>query len=393
MQFVVAVLNVQTMTKGLNLLDKFYLAAVCAAVPGLGRTKVLRLVKILGSAQAVFESDFQTLFATGVCNQESITNFLKTRKSYLPQKLEFFCSREGVELITIFDEGYPQSLRQISDPPLVLYVHGKLPVSDYNIAVVGSREASHYGVKAAAVFASALARENIHIISGGARGIDTAAHEACLAAGGKTVAVLGCGLDIVYPAANRKLFKRIAENGAVVSEYPPGTPPRSQHFPARNRIIVGLSRGVLVAEAARKSGALITANIAADEGREVYCVPGNIFEGSSIGCHDLIRTGAKLVDSPQDILEDRLNWQFAMSRMPVEQDMFAALEQTVTKVKLSPVSELGQQILATLSQGALSLEEITEQSGEELSVISMELLDLQLNGYVEIDRAQKYYRL
>ncbi len=374
-------------------MDIYYLAAVCAAVPGLGRTKVTQLIKILGSAQAVLEADAKTLLATGVSKPENVANFLVTRKLDLPKKLEVFCNQHGVQLLSIYDESYPKCLRQISDPPLVLYVRGELPVSDYNIAVVGSREASHYGMKAAAVFATALARENITVISGGARGIDTAAHEASLAAGGKTVAVLGCGIDIAYPASNRKLFNRIIENGAVISEYPPGTPPRSQHFPARNRIIVGLSRGVLVAEAARKSGALITANIAADEGREVYCVPGNIFEGNSIGCHDLIRTGAKLVDSTQDILEDKLNWQYAMSIKPVEQNMFANLEQPVMEVKLPPASELGQKILAMLSQGALALEEITEQSGEELPIISMELLDLQLNGYVEQDMAQRYYRL
>lgn len=150
-----------------------------------------------------------------------------------------------------------------------------------------------------------MTREGIPIISGGAKGIDTAAHEACLQAGGTTVAVLGCGLDIVYPPENAKLFARIAEQGALVTEYPPGVPPAAANFPARNRIIVGLSQAVLVAEAGKRSGAVITANIAADEGREVYCVPGNIFDGGSIGCHELIRTGAKLVDMPQDILDDK----------------------------------------------------------------------------------------
>ncbi len=374
-------------------MDNFHLAAVCAVVPGLGRTKILQLIKFFGSAKAVLEADVSALLATGICKPENVFNFVQTRKLDLPKKLETFCNLQGIKILSIYDEEYPISLRQINDPPLVLYVRGTLPDSAYNVAIVGSREASHYGLKAAAAFSTVLAREHIPVISGGARGIDSAAHEACLAAGGKTIAVLGCGIDIDYPASNRKLFARIAENGAVISEYPPGTPPRSQHFPARNRIIVGLSRGVLVAEAARKSGAIITANIAADEGREVYCVPGNIFEGTSVGCHDLIRNGAKLVDNPQDILEDKLSWQLAMSRKPVEQDIFAGLVQSINEEKMLPKTELGQKILDFLKQGALSLEEITEQSGEELSAISMELLDLQLNGYVEQDRVQRYYRL
>ena len=182
----------------------------------------------------------------------------------------------------------------------------------------------------------------------------------------------------------------------MISEYPPGTAPMAINFPARNRIIVGLSRAIVVAEAARKSGALITAHIAADEGREVYCVPGNIFDGSSVGCHDLIRQGAKLVDSVADILEDKAAWQIAMQNKIFQPSIFASVEEkaiTSFEAKPLPATELGKKIIALLQQGPLSLEEITEQSGEAVPIISMELLELQLAGYIDVDRAQRYFRL
>ncbi len=266
-----------------------------------------------------------------------------------------------------------------------------------NLAIVGSREASPYGLKAAAYFAEAFAKERIPVISGGARGIDTSAHKACLQAGGITVAVLGCGIDICYPAENRKLFASIAESGAVITEFAPGTEPKAYNFPARNRIIVGLARGVLVAEAARKSGAIITAGIAADEAREVYCVPGNIFTGSSIGCHDLIRTGAKLVDGPQDIFEDMQDW-YSRNNI-IQQDIFKMPEpdskNTIEKEikNMDGMSVVSKKLLRLLLQGPLSLEELTEQSGEPFADVSMELLNLQVEGLITADQAQRYYRI
>lgn len=379
-------------------MDTLYLAAVCAVVPGLGRSRIPKLLQAFGSAKALFEAGRDDLLATGMCEPKNIVQFITKRNFDLPRKLEAFCKINGVQLVSIYDEAYPQALREIHDPPLVLYVRGQIPSTSYAIGVVGSRDATHYGLKAASVFAKGLAKEGIPIISGGAKGIDAAAHEAALQAGGSTVAVLGCGLDIAYPSGNQKLFERIARQGAVISEYPPGTAPMAINFPARNRIIVGLSRGIVVAEAARKSGALITAHIAADEGREVYCVPGNIFEGTSIGCHDLIRKGAKLVDSVADILEEKQAWQFAMRRKIFQPNIFTAAEQPpkplpVYERKPLPASDLGKKILALLQQGPLSLEEITEHSGASVPEVSMELLELQVAGYLEVDRAQRYFRL
>lgn len=373
-------------------MDTLYLAAVCAVVPGLGRSRIPDLINALGSARAVFEASVATLTATGLCAPRAVQNFISNRDAHLPQRLDYFCRHNGVQILGYTDAAYPQSLRQLSDKPLVLYVKGELPQANYALAIVGSRRCSEYGVRAAGYFAKAMTREGIPIISGGAKGIDTAAHEACLQAGGVTVAVLGCGLDIVYPSENAKLFARIAEQGALVTEYPPGVPPAAANFPARNRIIVGLSQAVLVAEAGRRSGAVITANIAADEGREVYCVPGNIFDGSSVGCHELIRTGAKLVDMPQDILEDKRSWQQAMNRRLTQPSIFDCAPQEPKPAPAPVTTELGAKLLALLQAGALSLEKLTEQSGAAFAAVSMELLDLQAAGLVATDHAQRYYR-
>lgn len=373
-------------------MDTLYLAAVCAVVPGLGRSRIPDLINALGSARAVFEASAATLTATGLCTPRAVQNFISNRDARLPQRLDYFCRHNGVQILAYTGTDYPQSLQNLSDKPLVLYVKGELPQANYALAIVGSRRCTEYGVRAAGYFAKAMTREGIPIISGGAKGIDTAAHEACLQAGGTTVAVLGCGLDIVYPSENAKLFARIAEQGALVTEYPPGVPPAAANFPARNRIIVGLSQAVLVAEAGKRSGAVITANIAADEGREVYCVPGNIFDGSSIGCHELIRTGAKLVDMPQDILDDKRSWQQAMNRRITQPNIFDCAPQEPKPAPAPVTTELGAKLLALLQAGALSLEKLTEQSGAAFAAVSMELLDLQAAGLVATDQAQRYYR-
>lgn len=381
-------------------MNNLYLAAICATT-GLGRAKLPKLIQRLGGARAVFEADAKTLLATGLYREDSVQKFLGLRDLQLPAKLAAFCKREQVQLLSLSDEAYPDSLRQINDPPLVLYVKGSLPQTPYAVAIVGSREATPYGVRVAQYFAKALTHETLPIISGGARGIDTAAHEACLKAGGKTVAVLGCGIDVAYPAGNKPLFNAIvAAGGAVVTEYPPKTPPINKNFPARNRIIVGLSRAVLVAEAGVRSGAVITANIAADEGRDVYCVPGNIFDRTSIGCHDLIRNGAKLVDAVQDILEDKQRWYEAQRRKICQPSIFDC---TDNKLQAEPAvttqmqpkiqsTELGSRLLELLRAGAQSLEHLTEKSGASFAAVSMELLDLQVAGLVAVDQAQRYYR-
>ncbi|MHB8896336.1 MAG: DNA-processing protein DprA [Candidatus Geothermincolia bacterium] len=210
----------------------------------------------------------------------------------------------GISVVVRGESSYPGILAQIHDPPTAIFVRGILPRNPAGIAIVGSRKATPYGLEAARWLAEGLAAEGACVVSGAASGIDTAAHAGALDSGGPTVAVLGCGVDVVYPRSNARLYERIKENGALLSEYFPGTEPRPFHFPARNRIIAGLSRAVIVVEASEKSGALITADFALAEGRDVMAVPGQVFSANSKGTHILIRSGAALVASPNDVLAE-----------------------------------------------------------------------------------------
>lgn len=384
--------------------DHFYLAALCATVPGLGRENIVRLRLRFSSCEELFKATERELMQAD-CGELACKKFIAHRNLHLPGQIKRFCLHNDVTLVTIADENYPESLKNINDPPLVLYVKGQLPDLNSAIAVVGSRKCSEYGAAAATYFADGLARLGIPIISGGAYGIDTAAHMAALAAGGTTVAVLGSGLDVPYPQRNLPMFRNIAKQGCLISEFPPGTMALPANFPMRNRIIVGLASGVLVVEAARKSGAIITANIAIDENRDVYCVPGSIFQETSIGCHDLIRAGAKLVDRIEDILGEQDPYK---PRRAIEQSLFAepirktarvkkAVQEVYTKVpkpkilepQLTPRQLL---ILKVLGRQHLYLDDIMEGAQLDLSALSIELLELQVKCLVSQDEAQRYYR-
>lgn len=404
--------------------DVYYLAAILAINGGLGRAKLTQAVGLLGSARAVYEAQEDALASLGMYTNKQISKHCLSRQASYPAQLQRQCKNLGIRLLTIYEEDYPQCLRQISDPPLVLYVMGQLPQEAYAVGIVGSRECTDYGIKAASYFSYELARKGTPIISGGARGIDTVAHTAALKAGGKTVAVLGCGLDIAYPEENKNLFRRIAENGAVISEYPPGVRPFTYNFPARNRIIVGLSQAVLVAEAAKKSGALITAHLAADEGREVYCVPGSIFSGKSVGCHDLLRKGAKPVDTVDDILEDKTDWQAMMRlrqgrqaslfdyQMTEEEQKAYEQQRQAAEAKrkaealakkqqaeaakqrqLEKLSAAAQKIYAYIKHENIGFDALIEKSGEDLMTVSMAVLDLQVAGLIVEEGLQSYHRV
>lgn len=404
--------------------DVYYLAAILAINGGLGRAKLTQTIGALGSAKAVYEAEEQVLASLGYFTHKQINKHCLSRQDSYPEKLQRQCDALGIRLLTIYEEDYPQCLRQINDPPLVLYVQGELPKEGYAVGIVGSRACTVYGEQVTRYFSAELAQKGIPIISGGARGVDTLAHEACLKAGGKTVAVLGCGLDIAYPEENKGLFRRIAEQGAVVSEYPPGVKPFTYNFPARNRIIVGLSQAVLVTEAASKSGALITAHLAADEGREVYCVPGSIFSGKSIGCHDLLRKGAKPVDKAQDILEDKADWQSLMKlkygneanlfdyQMSEEEQKAYEQQQQAAKEKreaealakrkqaeaarqrqLEKLSAAAQKIYAYIKHENIGFDALIEKSGEDFMTVSMAVLDLQVTGLIVEEGLQSYHRV
>lgn len=212
---------------------------------------------------------------------------------------------KGIQVITFREKGYPESLRHIHAPPALLYVRGKVSFQEEKrIAIVGSRKCTPYGRKIVQEISRYLAQQGVTVVSGMALGIDTLAHWSCLKAGGSTTAVLGCGLDVPYPRENQGLAKEISEKGMLISEFPPGTSPLPRNFPMRNRIISGLSLGVVVVEAAEKSGALITADCALEQGREVFAVPGNIDSPYSRGCNRLIKEGAVMLESPVDILQE-----------------------------------------------------------------------------------------
>lgn len=374
-------------------MERYYLASICAKIPGVKSSKLVALLNCFGSAERLWQADFKTLMDTGLINSNQAEK-ISASTGITPEELKGFCKKQGVRIMTFMDEDYPEGLKHIHDLPLVLYIRGKLPQAAYSIAIVGSRNASEYGKSAADIFSRSLAARGIPIISGGAKGVDTVAHKACLEAGGKTVAVLGCGIDKVYPGENLILFREIVErDGAVISEYAPGVPPLSQNFPKRNRIIVGLSEGILVTECALKSGAIITANIGADEGRDVYCVPGNIFSGYSQGCHSLIRNGAQLVDSPQDILKDLEDWQSARG-LKGQQNIFNCTcpkEEFKQDNKDDGLSEEEREVLKLLASARSTLSEIIEETGSDLATMGTILLELQLAGRIGQDNAQRYY--
>lgn len=270
----------------------------------LAPRKAADLVERFGSPEGIF-----TASETELRNIEGLTpRAIEKLISPEPAKLdeEFTSLQEsGISMLTLQDEDYPSNLKQIHDPPIVLYVRGELRESDrFSVAIVGSRRASIYGKSMAEKIAKDLCNHGITITSGGARGIDAAAHKGALSVGGRTIAVLGCGIDVDYPSEHKVLFNQIAETCAVISEFPPGTRPEGWRFPARNRIVSGISMGVLVIQAPTNSGALITARYAAEQGKDVYAIPGNVDDIRNEGCHALIRDGAVLVTSSDDVLQE-----------------------------------------------------------------------------------------
>ena len=365
-------------------MEQFYWAALGAA-KGIGTARLLALVKVFGSAQNLYEAEEADIIAAGMVPAECAARFVECNKKNrdLPELLREQCERLRISVVSVASPQYPERLKRILRPPVVLYVKGTLPDCRYSIGMVGSRMADAYGKKVAAGFGKALAEAGVVVVSGGAAGIDAASHEGALQGDGQTVAVLGCGVDIAYPLTNAKLFAAIAENGALVSEYPPGTKPERYHFPERNRIISGICQGIVLVQAAQRSGALITAEFAMDEGREVFCVPGNIFTDKSTGPHRLIKAGARLADSPRDILEE----VFPELCGSAHSNLFAGLD---GMRPLRNCTEGQQKILDLLTQGPMTLEQLVVSSGFAIGEASVMLLELQMMGFVQMDAAQQY---
>lgn len=286
----------------LSTLEKYYVAAICGA-PNLGSARVKKLVEKFGDAQSVWTAESGEIEKSGL-QQKALESFLDFRANNpdAPAKLIDYCNKKNIKLCSIYDEDYPPMLKEIQNPPAVFYYYGTLEPLAERIAIVGTRENTSYGQKNAMEIAEELAAEGITIVSGAAKGIDTFSHMGAMERG-RTVAVLGCGIEYAFKVPNHKLIREIAEKGVVLTDFKPSQAPTKETFPPRNRIIAGLSRGVIVIEAGKRSGADITCGYAGDFGRDVFAVPGSIHWEKSIGCHRLIRDGAILVRSAADILE------------------------------------------------------------------------------------------
>jgi len=335
---------------------------------GIGPQRFKVLLEYFKTAKAAYEAEADIWRKLGL-PQDLVENFLKFRQEFNPQKFLEKIKIKNIKVITLADKTYPELLRQIADAPPVLYIKGEIRQEDsLAIAVVGTRKISPYGREVTEILTRDLAASGLTIVSGMARGVDTLAHKTAIEAGGRTIAVLGCGVDLIYPPENRGLYEEIIQHGAVVSEVPPGKYVARGIFPARNRIISGLSLGVLVTEGAEDSGSLITARDAANQGREVFAVPGPITSSLSAGPSILIKEGAKLVYHVSDILE--------------ELDIKAKIKKQIAK-RILPENPEEEKLLKILGEGQLHIDEIVRISGMETGKVSSLLTLMEIKGKVK----------
>lgn len=336
-------------------------------VKGIGPAKVRRLLDHFGDLALAWEATGDELTAAGL-DKRSAENVLAARKTLDLDRVLNRVEQLGLTIITWDSPDYPANLSTIAQPPPVLYVKGALtPADEWAVGMVGTRRATAYGREVARDLASQLAANGVTVVSGLARGIDSVAHKAALDAGGRTIAVLGCGLDYVYPAENRPLAEAIAQAGAVVSDYALGTQPDAINFPPRNRIISGLSKGVVVVESPEGGGALITADFAAEQGRDVFAVPGSILAAACRGTNKLIQHGAKPVLGVNDILE--------------ELNLTLVTEHKQARLAL-PANDTEQRLLACMSDDPIHVDEIGAQVALPISQITGTLALMELKGMV-----------
>ncbi len=354
---------------------KEYLIAL-NMIGNLGVKKLRRLLDEFLEPEKIFKAPLSRLMripGIGESTAEGIKNILNSRE--FKQELKVI-EKEKIDIKTILDEDYPVNLKNIYDPPIVLYIKGKILLKDaIAVALVGSRRASKRGCKIAYRLAKELAYSEMTVVSGLARGIDSASHKGALDAGGRTIAVIGSGLKVVYPPENEDLFNRIAESSAVISEFPLYLPPNRQNFPRRNRIISGLSLGVVVVEAGRDSGSLITANFALDEGREVFAVPQSPGFYNSEGTNQLIKRGAKLVESIDDII-DELNPQIK-EYITVNKDREL---RSGSELKPFDFEKIERDVYELLSDKPQRLEELSEKSNYTRQDVAASLFSLEIKG-------------
>src|SRR5215212_4843039 len=343
-------------------------------VPYIGPARIERLLQAFGSLSVAWSAPAEDLRAA--LESRSLSELLAARSRIDParelERLHFL----GIRAVHPGHASYPRLLAEISGRPSLLYVRGELTVADHtSVAIVGTRKATPYGRQAAERIAAELAQAGVTVVSGLARGVDAAAHRAAIEAGGRTIAVLGSGPDVIYPAEHRRLAEQILESGAILSELPPGAKPDAQNFPARNRIVSGMSLGTLIIEAPLRSGALITASFAADQGREVFVLPGSIFAQTAEGTNALLRDGARLVRDGADILEDL---GLGAGKGPVATQSQLLLD------------ENERTLYDALSKEARHIDELAEEAGLSAGAASALMLTMELKGLVRNHGAQYY---
>jgi len=336
--------------------------------PGIGRTALFKLKNSFGSFSAALRAPVDDLARRAHLSLLRAHSILSHDDITLTRGFDAL-NKYAVNLISFWDDNYPEALRHIHDPPALLYLRGQLPKGDC-FAIVGSRRATAGGVVLTREISAELAQRGICIVSGLARGIDTAAHTGALSADGQTIAVLGCGIDRVYPSENHRLFQRILEHNAIISEFPPGVQPLAGHFPGRNRIISGLSRGVLIVEAADSSGSLITGDFALEQGRELFAVPGAVKNSTSYGTNRLIKTGAQMVTEAADILE--VLWPEAQT----------VSDQKVEELFVNGLDSSARNLYQKLNFEPQHGDELGRACGLTPMEVSAILLDLELRGGV-----------
>jgi DNA processing protein len=347
-------------------------------IPNIGAARIARLIDAFGNLEAAWRADLTALIDAGM-NEKGAKALIDHRATIDLEREWEKIELAGASVLTLADDAYPRLLREIPSPPPVIYVKGEiLPEDETAIGVVGTRRATRYGREMTRRLSSGLAGAGVVIVSGLARGVDGIAHTEALDAGGRTFAVLGTGVDQIYPPEHRKLSERIIEQGALISEFPIGTKPEARNFPIRNRLISGLSIGVLVVEAPRKSGALITSTFAADQGRTVFAVPGSAMSSASEGTHQLLRDGAVLTAEVDDVLQE-LNLERRT----------AAME---NRKLLPDATGDEQRVLHALDGDPRHIDEIAIDTGINISQLSAMLLQMQLKGLVREVGGQHYAR-
>ena len=337
-------------------------------IPGIGRVRLNQLESYFGNLKDAWKATPTELKQSGLDNSSMRAIISWRPKISLEAEMEKL-DRYGIKVLTFHDPDYPARLKEIYDYPPLLYIRGSLvPQDEWCLTVVGTRRATVYGRQVTEEIVADLVRSKITIVSGLAKGIDSVAHQSALEAGGRSIAVFGCGLDIVYPSENANLARRIMQQGALISEYPLGTKPKAENFPRRNRIMSGLSLGVLVVEAGETSGAMITAHLALEQNREVFAIPGSILSPASRGTNQLIQEGAKLVRDCTDILEE-LN--------------LTAVAHQIEMKELIPASETESLLLKQLGAEPTHIDEVCRSSGLPISTVSSTLAMMELKGLVK----------